>query len=73
MINNTLETAAAIAPIEEFESLLEIAEDYELLQIATARMASIDSEICISMDDLMVRYGITQEELEEGIKTVEIE
>lgn len=64
---------AAIIPIEDLESLLEIQENYELLQIAIERIKDTDPNENISMNDVMKKYGITEEEVKNGIETVEIE
>lgn len=69
--NNRAE--AAILTIEDLTKLLEIRENYELLQLAVERMKNFDSEKTIPMDDVMKKYGITEDEVRQGMETVEIE
>lgn len=64
---------AAIVPIEDLESLLEIQENYELLQLAIERMRTFDPANAITMNDVMKKYGIAEDEVKQGIETVEIE
>jgi len=64
---------AAIVPIEDLASLLEIQENYELLQLAVERMKTFDSSKSIPMSEIMMKYGITEDEVRQGIETVEIE
>lgn len=64
---------AAILTIEDLTKLLEIQENYELLQLAVERMKSFDSEKTISMEEVMKKYGVTEDEVRQGMETVEIE
>jgi antitoxin StbD len=64
---------AAILSIEELTELLEIQDNYELLQLAVERMKDLDSEKTIPMHEVMQNYGITENEVCKGMETVEIE
>ncbi|MDD4146054.1 MAG: type II toxin-antitoxin system Phd/YefM family antitoxin [Clostridia bacterium] len=64
---------AAILTIEDLTELLEIQENYELLQLAVERMKNFDLEKTIPMDEVMKKYGITEDEVQKGMETVEIE
>jgi antitoxin StbD len=64
---------AAIVSIEDLANLLEMQENYELLQMAVERMKNFDPNKSIPMSKVMEKYGITEEEVKEGIETVEIE
>ncbi|MDD4665686.1 MAG: type II toxin-antitoxin system Phd/YefM family antitoxin [Clostridia bacterium] len=64
---------AAILTIEDLTELLEIQENYELLQLAVERMKNFDQEKTIPMDEVMKKYGITEDEVQKGMETVEIE
>lgn len=69
--NNKAE--AAIVPIEDLTNLLEIQENYELLQMAVERIKKLDPKTAISMNEVMKKYGITEDEVKKGMETVEIE
>lgn len=64
---------AVIVSIEDLQNLLEVQENYELLQMAMERMKNFDPDKNIPMSEVMEKYGITEEEVKEGIETVEIE
>lgn len=69
--NNKAE--AAIVPIEDLTHLLEIQENYELLQMAVERLKNFDPKTAIPMSEVMKKYGITEDEVQKGMETVEIE
>lgn len=64
---------AAIIRIDDLENLLEMQENYELLQMAVERLKNMDPDKSIPMGEIMEKYGITEEEVKAGMETVEIE
>ncbi|HBG38936.1 MAG TPA: type II toxin-antitoxin system Phd/YefM family antitoxin [Clostridiaceae bacterium] len=64
---------AVILSIEEYMELMEAKEDLQLLQLADSRMKNYVPEETASHDDVLNRYNIKEEKLDELMKTVEIE
>lgn len=64
---------AIILSVEEYLELREAKEDLELLQMADSRMKNYVPEETASHQDVLSRYSIKEEKLDELMETVEIE
>ncbi len=64
---------AVILSVEEYMELIEAKEDLQLLQLADSRMKNYAPEETVSHDDVLNRYNIKEEKLDELMETVEIE
>lgn len=64
---------AVILSIDEYTELMEAKEDLQLLQLAESRMKNYNPEGAVSHDDVLNRYNIKEERLDELMETVEIE
>lgn len=64
---------AVILSVEEYMELMEAKEDLQLLQRADSRMKNCAPEETASHDDVLSRYNIKEEKLNELMETVEIE
>jgi prevent-host-death family protein len=64
---------AVILSVEEYMELMEAKEDLELLQMADSRVKNYVPEATASHDDILNRYNIKEEKLDELMETVEIE
>lgn len=53
-----------IMEIDDYLEAAEAEEDLELLSLAVSRARNFDPSKCISLEDLMDKYGITQEEID---------
>lgn len=57
--------AYVIVTPDEYRKAKESEEDLELLSLALERTSRTNLDDCLSMEDLMAKYGITQAELDE--------
>ncbi|MDK2799715.1 MAG: antitoxin StbD [Clostridiales bacterium] len=64
---------AVILSVEEYMELMEAKEDLELLQMADSRLKNYVPEETASLDDILSRYNIKEEKLDELMEIVEIE
>jgi len=64
---------AVILSVEEYMELMEAKEDLELLQMADIRMKNYVPEETTSHEDVLRRYNIKEERLDELMEIVEIE
>lgn len=64
---------AVIISVEEYIELMEAKENLELLQMAESRMKNYAQEATFSHDEVLNRYNIKEEKLDELMETVEIE
>jgi len=64
---------AVILSVDEYMELMEAKEDLELMQLAESRMRNYVPEETASHDDVLNRYNIKEEKLDELMETVEIE
>lgn len=64
---------AVILSVDEYMELMEAKEDLQLLQLAESRMRNYVPEEIASHDDVLNRYNIKEEKLDELMETVEIE
>ena len=63
VVKNNVPTCVLLS-VEKYEELMEIVEDYRLLTEANKRMSEFKKEDCISHQDVMANFGITQEDLD---------
>ena len=70
MKNNTAE-CVLMSP-EEYVEIMDAIEDAYLLELATSRMENFSSDETISQEDIIKKYGITEEDLE-AVGEVELE
>ena len=63
VVKNNVPTCVLLS-VEKYEELMEIVEDYRLLIEANKRMSEFKKEDCISHQDVMANFGITQEDLD---------
>lgn len=64
---------AVILSVEEYIELMEAKEDLQLLQIADIRIKNYVPEEVASHKDVLSRYNIREEKLDQLMETVEIE
>ncbi|MDI6605119.1 MAG: type II toxin-antitoxin system prevent-host-death family antitoxin [Thermoanaerobacteraceae bacterium] len=64
---------AVIMSINEYIDLMEAKENFELLQIAQERTKDLKEEDLISFEEILEKEGLTKEELNKYVETVEIE
>ena len=64
---------AVILSVDEYSDLLEAKEDYELLMLATQRMANYNPEKTVDFNNLLAELGLSDKELDRLEKDVEIE
>lgn len=64
---------AVILSVDEYTELLEVRENFELLQMANARMKNFNQLETLSHDDILKHYDISEEKLDKLIDAVEIE
>ena len=64
---------AVILSVDEYIELMEAKEDLQLLQIADIRMKNYVPEEAASHKDVLSRYNIREEKLDQLMETVEIE
>lgn len=64
---------AVILSVEEYMELMEAKENLELIQMAESRMKNYVPQETASHDDVLNRYNIKEEKLDELMETVEIE
>lgn len=64
---------AVIMSVEEYNELLEIREELELLTLATSRIQNDDESEYTDFDDMLKELNITEEELDELEDSVVIE
>ena len=63
VIKNNEPEAVLLSP-QEYKRLMDMAEDYELIQLTLERLEQEDFSKTISGKDMMSELGITQEEIE---------
>ncbi len=71
VLKNNQPTAYIISP-KEYERISEMEENYYLLQEAYERLSAYNEQLGIPMTDIMTKYDITQEELDQ-MEEVEFE
>ena len=71
VIKNNEPEAVLLSP-QEYKRLMDMAEDYELIQITLERLEQDDFSKTISGKDMMSELGITQEEID-AMEDVEFE
>jgi prevent-host-death family protein len=64
---------AVILSVEEYMELMEAKEDLELLQMADSRLKNYVPEETASHDDVLSKYNIKEDKLDELMEIVEIE
>ena len=64
---------AVILSVEEYSDLLEVKENYDLLLLASKRMAVYDYNQSIEFKDILQELNISEEELDALEDSVEIE
>lgn len=71
VLKNNQPSAVILSP-EEYTRLTEIEEDYRLLLEATKRLVENGEKATLSMEEIMEKFGIEEEELADS-EDVEIE
>lgn len=71
VIKNNEPEAVLLSP-QEYKRLMDMAEDYELIQLTLERLEQEDFSKTISGKDMMSELGITQEEID-AMEDVEFE
>lgn len=71
VVKNNRPACVLISP-EQYEALVEMLSDYLLLTEADRRMAGNNDDENISHEEMMLRLGITQEELDATDVEIEI-
>ena len=71
VIKNNEPEAVLLSP-QEYKRLMDMAEDYELIQLTLERLEQEDFSRTISGKDMMSELGITQEEID-AMEDVEFE
>ena len=71
VIKNNEPEAVLLSP-QEYKRLMDIAEDYELIQLTLERLEQEDFSKTISGKEMMSELGITQEEID-AMEDVEFE
>ena len=64
MKNNTAE--AVIVSPDEYVEIVEALNDYELFATAVERMNSFDPSALVSEEEMMARFGISEEDLKDS-------
>lgn len=64
VVKNNNPECILISP-EKYREIMDTIEDYHLLQITTERMASDKNNDVVSMEEIMKKYNISQEDLDE--------
>jgi prevent-host-death family protein len=59
---------AIIMSIEEYSDLQRLREEYELLKLATQRVAESNEADYSTIDEVMKEFGIDEEELDNSLK-----
>ena len=70
-MTNTHPECVLISP-EQYEALVEMLSDYLLLTVADKRMAENNDEENISHEEMMLRLGVTREEIDATNVEIEI-
>ncbi|ABP68216.1 prevent-host-death family protein [Caldicellulosiruptor saccharolyticus DSM 8903] len=64
---------AIIVPIDVYDELIQVQEDYKLLKLALKRTENLKQENCSTFEEVVKEAGFSMEEIDKLAESVEIE